>query len=718
MMPTVVDQTPLELYSHVPLDYRIRDAERGYQLRAVLDLINSQLDILKANLDGLWDDFFIETCSDWVVAYIADLVADNTLHIVPGQNGSLGLRRRAEVAHTIWYRRRKGTLLMLEQLARDVTGWSVHAVAFFELLGWSQNVNHLRMPPDPLLGFGPVGQRTLPRPGWVNVRDIDSNNRIDGAFDDTSHSVDVRAPVDHEGWHSIRNVGFFLWRLFAQHVQGAAPASDPNGLRFSPLGNDAPLFTLAAPVEPDSGQAHEANVPGEIRPLAFWLTPEVFYPHSFAIYDAGQLVPLADIVCKDLSNWDPPSNDKVAVDVRTGRIKFGANHAPQGEVLVDYTYVFGADLGGGPYRRERRLFPDPVDAPMQVGVADPLLDATTFDRLIRIPSDAVDLAGAVALWQARHTSRTIIQIDDSRTYDLGAGLSITSGATTTDDELVIQAANGQRPLLRGNIRITATALGRLTLSGLLTAGSVDVSGDVREVLITHCTLVPGLGLTTDGRAASPDSASLVVQPDAAAPRKVWLLRSITGAVRIPADLHALTVSDSIVDAPRWAAARVAVAGQSVNEPAAASIFERSTVIGRVQVAELTLGSESIFAEEVVRADRRQAGCLRFSYVDPVGSTTPRRFRCQPDLATEAAAPEDQAEVQARTRPSFTEEDYGRAAFCQLSAVCPGGITTGAEDGSEMGAFCSLRQPQRETNLRLRLDEYLPFGLEPGLIHVT
>jgi hypothetical protein len=28
------------------------------------------------------------------------------------------------------------------------------------------------------------------------------------------------------------------------------------------------------------------------------------------------------------------------------------------------------------------------------------------------------------------------------------------------------------------------------------------------------------------------------------------------------------------------------------------------------------------------------------------------------------------------------------------------------------------QPQREANLKIRLEEYLPFGLIPGLIYVT
>ncbi|MFI1258880.1 hypothetical protein ACH4U6_34565 [Streptomyces netropsis] len=37
---------------------------------------------------------------------------------------------RAEGAHTIAYRRRKGTAAALEQLTRDVTGWPARAVAF------------------------------------------------------------------------------------------------------------------------------------------------------------------------------------------------------------------------------------------------------------------------------------------------------------------------------------------------------------------------------------------------------------------------------------------------------------------------------------------------------------------------------------------------------------------------------------------------------------
>jgi hypothetical protein len=36
----------------------------------------------------------------------------------------------------------------------------------------------------------------------------------------------------------------------------------------------------------------------------------------------------------------------------------------------------------------------------------------------------------------------------------------------------------------------------------------------------------------------------------------------------------------------------------------------------------------------------------------------------------------------------------------------------------MGVFKGLTQPQRESNLKSALDEYLRFGLEAGIIYVT
>jgi hypothetical protein len=118
---------------------------------------------------------------------------------------------------------------------------------------------------------------------------------------------------------------------------------------------------------------------------------------------------------------------------------------------------------------------------------------------------------------------------------------------------------------------------------------------------------------------------------------------------------------------------------------------------------------------------------------PPGSHTPRRYRCQPDLAVVEAI--DQAKerdsslslaAQAQIRdfiqgwlvPAFTTQRYGQPAYAQLHLGAPREIRTGAEDGSEMGAFSHLKHPERESNLRIRLQEYLPFGLDAGIIYVT
>ena len=84
-------------------------------------------------------------------------------------------------------------------------------------------------------------------------------------------------------------------------------------------------------------------------------------------------------------------------------------------------------------------------------------------------------------------------------------------------------------------------------------------------------------------------------------------------------------------------------------------------------------------------------------------------------------PETQAitlATQAHVRPAFTARRYGLAAYGQLAGHCPEEIRRGADDESEMGVFHDVFAPQREDNLKIRLQEYLRFGLEAGLFHAT
>jgi hypothetical protein len=158
---------------------------------------------------------------------------------------------------------------------------------------------------------------------------------------------------------------------------------------------------------------------------------------------------------------------------------------------------------------------------------------------------------------------------------------------------------------------------------------------------------------------------------------------------------------------------------------------RTTVIGEVNTHAIVLAENALFMSPV-RVGRRQLGCMRFCYVTH-GSRTPRRHHCQPDLAEQTIeevlrdAPLDEPppgpaeltaakeRVRQRVRPRFTSTRYGTPANCQLADDCAEEIRRGADDESEMGAFHDLFQPQRTANLRARLDEFTPAGMEAAIL---
>jgi hypothetical protein len=164
--------------------------------------------------------------------------------------------------------------------------------------------------------------------------------------------------------------------------------------------------------------------------------------------------------------------------------------------------------------------------------------------------------------------------------------------------------------------------------------------------------------------------------------------------------------------------RYAIAGDDIGQlPGPPTSVWRSTILGPCHVQSLNLASDTIFTAPAT-ADRRQTGCVRFSYVAP-GSAVPRRYRCQPDLALDGITDHVQrAAIKARLVPSFTSVQYGQPGYGQLAQQVGDEIFEGADDGNEMGAFNFLKQAQRKENLSAALEEYLRFGLELGFFFVT
>lgn len=701
------------LYELLPVLYRLRDADQGGSLRALLAIISDELATVEADITGLYENWFIETSDEWVVPYIGDLLGVRGLNSLR----TTAFSQRSYVANTLFYRRRKGTASVLGVLAGDATGWSAHVVEFFELLQTTQYLNHPR-----LFNITP------------DLRDTNRLNLIDRPFDSLPHTADVRHIYNRRGKHNIPNIGIFLWRLQNYPILNStarqADAPHAYGYTFSPIKNPTELFN--APAEP--GAPEEQLVPAPIRSFDFYrdLTayqstyglssnpPEdsrYYGPQrSLQIVKDGTPIQPNDVLCKNLGSWSRPPAGKVAVDVGLGRLTFAAGEEPVQIVTVSYNYGFSADIGSGPYDRRDRI--TRIQPPVQ-------------EFSVGRGKTYAALAGALIAWAGAGKAPAVVRIYDSDTYNANLTIDLPKNGM-----LVIDCANGERPTLikASPLKVTSAASTALeaasfTLNGLMLEGNLEVSGKL-SLTITDCTLVPGQILDEEGYPQNADQPSLLVSGTDVTDTTIQIAYSIVGALELPEECQAVTIQDSLV---------VAATAQGTDEPARAAIaadatgttpgpittLERVTVFGKVHVKELSLASEVIFVHPVI-ADRRQEGCVRFSFV-PAGSQIPRRFHCQPDQALADRAKEldpvklTPAEVQQivlRVRPQFTSLRYGEAAFAQLSAACAEEIQSGAEDGSEMGVFSLLQQPQRLANLRVALEEYLRFGLEAGIFFAS
>jgi hypothetical protein len=107
----------------------------------MVNRIGASAAVLRRSIDRLWEDQSIESCDDWVIAYIGDLLATNLVNSLDARG------QRLDVANTVYYRQRKGTLAILEEIAFDITGWNARVVEFFRRMGRTRHSF------DPPIGF-------------------------------------------------------------------------------------------------------------------------------------------------------------------------------------------------------------------------------------------------------------------------------------------------------------------------------------------------------------------------------------------------------------------------------------------------------------------------------------------------------------------------------------------------------------------------------------
>lgn len=738
-----------ELYDLLPALYRNRDYYNGGQLQALVQVMADEIDVMRQDIDRLYDNWFIETCDEWVTTYIGDLLAATGLY--PGKNGVFSLR--AYVANTLAYRRRKGTASVLENIVQDVSGWSASVTEFFQFLTTSQHLSHVRMTTT-----WTTEDTDEERIGSVGTMDI-SKERLTAslgtAFDTTSRTIDIRPFTQHHGWHHVDHIGIFLWRLrsYPMERRRATPllTADPDGVSnqfftFHPLGLSAPLFTNPTRQSGATSRRREWEVPQAIDHDAFLADPARWYGEnrSLMVFENDEGISVESIAAISMETW-PPSMDlskDVNIDVERGLLAFKSPETSR-DVWVSYHYGFSASIGGGPYDRAMASVRDgrEVYYLTKAPIHESGDDRVTFSSLKEC-LEVISCSGDTG----PSPRSVLIRIMDSATYHEDS-LHI---CMDPGDELIIEAAEGASPTIdlragqdlywksecQENLDFdpcgsqSGVPHARLHLNGLQIAGTMFLKGAMK-VDIEHCTILP-LDLTWFAIEVSDMESSTRME--------ISISSSVLGSLGVQPTIRHITIKDSLIDGLLNTSAgdgdpldrSDVIAIQGVNEvpldPAFAGpalIVERSTIFGGVLARAMPLASESIFAGQVV-VEERQGGCMRYCYVaaldddisgNPQASRTPRRFRCQPDLALEGVSDPVEADlIRSRIEPVFSSERYGDPNYTHLSWRCPDEIRTGGENGTEMGVFNHLMEPQREANLREAVRRYLPFGLEMNIIY--
>lgn len=715
------------LYRLLPSFIRFRDAYEGEPLRALMEVLEDQFEVIRQDLGALYESWFIETCEPWVVPYIGDLLGVRGL-ADPKQ--SL-FSQRTQVANTIGYRRRKGTASTLAQVAHEATGWFSHVVPGTAGLAMTTS---LRFP------------RPVPS-GTIDLRDADALDNLSNPFRPLPRTASVWsptpspsgepavAPAEGPGIFNLSNLALYLWRLQAYPVESgearpmkavgvpAGPGEAPLYYTFSPFGDDRPLFNLPrTPLSSLYAVADEASVPGPLRrrpleletealargaepPTDYFTDPPAF---EISLWEPGEPVaapvPASEtLICDLTSGKVPPSSRpfRVAVDPELGRLALPSGTSVE-RVVMSFSYGFSADVGGGPYGRRATLAQSTKDTWEAVISSQTLEEVQIGPRHSPTILLYASLTEALADWTG---PEALLRILDNAIYVFEERVEIDL-APDGKRSFILEAADGRCPCLvfRKGLAFRGATLDpgqterlRVELNGLWIEGPVSVSGDV-ELEIVHCTLRPTPGspagtVALDGSAAGPEA-------------RLKVSSSLTGPLCLARTVGGLTVRDSLVDG----GSQTAIAGPAGADPerlGPPAVLERCTIFGSVSAETLALVEDVLFTGPVL-VRHRWTGEMRNTYV-PEGSRVPPTKRCQPD-AQEAGRPP--------LRPAFVSRRFGDPGYGQLGPTCPREIAAGGTDGSEMGVFHSLYQPYRQARLPATFAEYVPWGFSARVVYVT
>ena len=771
------------LYQRLPEIYHIEDEKQHppYQLRALLDVLDPVFAGIRDNIEHLYHDLFIETCDEWVIPYIADLLG--TSHLT----GDVWTRR-ADVARTVHHRRRKGTLGAIESLTYVLSGWAVHTVELRERLLWNQHLNHQRPDaggPPPLQPRPNVSDPSLRyrshiseavRGGTVALRDPAVLSFMGRPFGTFARVVDVK-PVDIGApRYNLPNLAIFLWRLKDYTVPGLQPVCTSQDLTGSehdadyavrcllhPLGEPMVLFNahrFRADEDPPN-LANEDAVPGPIAMARLteatvagcpekYVSVETYTPGSGSVAPAKKIaltLHVPDTIAArpwhfrgaNLCGWEaglaaPLGTDEIVIDPDRGRVLFGLADSADAQKLADHllaspTYGFSGPTGAHPVPRKG------IKNVVQINAHDPA-SPTLQNVLANIHNRVFPV---------------VVEIQDSMTHTVTL-----ANPMRLKGVLHLRAASGQRPVIRlgAPLRFRPFALSGLnavtveqlnvTLEGLYLSRTETYTGEliaqaaVNRLLIEGCTVDPSNAIELDGTphgTRKPTQRSLHLDhnfgfsgPSDAALKKAFkkakqipeiiLYRTISGPLAMD-DNYELTVAESIIDA-----------GSGPSDPNPALAICAATGDPEVQ-----WGPPLTVRYKYDPSSKRECwgltsfGRMRVFRATGQGGIWLHRLEVHDNQygcikfsyfsgENDRLPPNHGCVFGTDAIITLGSEVFGQSGYAQLRLRSDRRLLEQGPGRDAMGAFGYLQNTHKWKNINIRYREFMPVGVRPVLIPVT
>ena len=758
-----------KLWQLVPEVYRNEDslAANPGVLRRIVEVIGAEAARSRRSIDRLWEDQHVETCDDWAVPYIGDLVGARLVSTEDRR------ARRVDVANAVKFRRRRGTPDLLDSLVRTLSGWDVVLVEGFRRLA---RTRHRLDPPPRADGFF---TSTLTG-GTADLRSPAGAELGDGPFDEYFHTFDARLLRGRDGRFGISKLNFHLFRLRAYEMTEVDPRELTDGLgvprRFTvdPSGRDIALFIDAEPPDPDA----VAALPGQLsrpscgRPLEWEITQamrcrllgHVAYHITASIIEELRQLP------------NPPTGPDEQALFQLLDVRFSSEHALRRR-LQDLGATIPASppdwyrtlVGLGLLQRSGKanLYPAQVEissagtafTPVQAAAAnladrhcqpDPenvlvqLLIHPERGRFSSVPSDAPNFTPLVERYHygfsgdvgagsyprdpvpkadvpARVASGGTVPdggvlqgdgllVDDNRTYTLSV-----VATTPVQTNAVLQAGPRRRPyvLLAGGAANLAPETADSTFLidggwyGVNDPADPPAAGTVADFVVAGA---GGLDAEefdferVEIRFATLDPGGVRADGVRIAPLRLLVRARIRRLVIRRSIMGPIHIVRDDPDDPSLVE-ELLICESIVDARESADRLAVSSNFGTVIIEGSTIFGD--VAADVLRASD--------TIVDGQVRVVNNQAGCFRFSASEPGAgvrlpPRYRDVLVPISRAIFTSTRFGDPQYAQLSVAAPAQLLGGAENGSEMGVFSHLLTPIRLQSVRAKVNEYGPVGL--------